>query len=82
MPVGKLTKSTAPAPPPGDGKLLLSFRDLNALGISWSREHIRRQVLAGQFPAPVSLGDPALPSGRKVWRKHDVVFWLRERGLV
>jgi hypothetical protein len=80
MPVGKLTKGAAP--PPDDGKLLLSHADLTALGISWSREHLRRQVLTGRFPAPVPLGDPALPSGRKVWRKHDVLNWLRGRGLV
>ena len=91
MPVAtKLRGSTAPArtpapapatQPPNDGKLLLSHADLTALGISWSREHIRRQTLAGKFPAPMPLGDPALPSGRKVWKRSDVFRWLRERGL-
>jgi hypothetical protein len=75
------TTVSAPAPQLPDGKLLLSFADLTALGISWSREHIRRETLAGRFPAPLPLGDPSLVSGRKVWRAADIRQWLRERGL-
>jgi predicted DNA-binding transcriptional regulator AlpA len=54
----------------------LSQRDLRELkGVSWSREHVRRMVKAGKFPAPFKLTD----KGRNFWNEEAVDRWLEER---
>jgi predicted DNA-binding transcriptional regulator AlpA len=55
---------------------ILSRRDLaQKKGIPWSREHIRRMVKAGKFPAPFKLTD----GGRNFWSEEAVDRWLEER---
>jgi predicted DNA-binding transcriptional regulator AlpA len=60
---------------PTPDKVLLSRADLNALGISYSRQHLFRLVREGRFPRPIALSGPQ-PYSRKVWRRADVERWL------
>jgi predicted DNA-binding transcriptional regulator AlpA len=39
------------------GKRLLSYDDLNAKGINWSRQWIRELIKEDKFPKPVQLGE-------------------------
>jgi predicted DNA-binding transcriptional regulator AlpA len=64
-------------PPDLGGKLLLSFADLRALGVSYSRWHLYRLVREDKFPRPVALGPE--PCTRKAWRAADIERWLAER---
>jgi predicted DNA-binding transcriptional regulator AlpA len=61
------------APPPTD-KLLLGYADLQACGISYSRQHLYRKMADGTFPKPVALGSAAY--SRKAWRRADIMEWL------
>jgi prophage regulatory protein len=37
---------------------LLSYRDLKSIkGVRWSRQWIAKQIAAGKFPKPISLGE-------------------------
>ena len=54
---------------------VLSQRDLQTKGITWSREHVRRKVKTGEFPPPFKLTD----KGRNVWDEEAVDRWLEER---
>ena len=53
---------------------LLDGEDLRALGIRYSRMHLRRLILAGQFPAPISLGE-----NRRAWVADEVHAWIDGR---
>jgi prophage regulatory protein len=67
----------ATKPPALGNKLLLSFADLRALGVSYSRWHLYRLVRKNKFPRPVALGPE--PCARKAWRAADIERWLAER---
>jgi predicted DNA-binding transcriptional regulator AlpA len=59
---------------------LLAFEQLAAQGVPWTREHIRRLVKEGKFPAPVVISWRTWPDGRTVpsrigWRYHDIRTW-------
>jgi predicted DNA-binding transcriptional regulator AlpA len=53
---------------------LLIFPELKSKkGINTCRDHLRRQVNAGQFPKPVTVG----PSGRRIaWIEEEVDAYL------
>ena len=63
--------TTEPSTP---NKLLLSYLDLRALGISWSRQHLHRLMREGRFPPQVASGPEQC--ARKFWRAEDVEAWL------
>ena len=63
--------TTEPSTP---NKLLLSYLDLRALGISWSRQHLHRLMREGRFPPQVASGPE--PSARKFWKAGDIAVWL------
>jgi prophage regulatory protein len=62
-------RSTAPSP-----RRFLSFKELRARGICYSRTHTWRMVRAGKFPVPVKLG----PS-RNAWVESEIDAWLDAR---
>ena len=51
----------------GDGvdRKVLTYRDLQQMGVAFSRTHMGRLIAAGQFPAPFGLG--AGRSSRIAW---------------
>lgn len=54
--------------------ILLSPRDLRALGITYHINHLRRLWQRGEFPAPVHL------SARKiVWSKLSILRWIASK---
>ncbi len=54
---------------------LLSFDQLaEAKGVPYSRDHLRRLVKAGTFPAPVPLSDK-----RIAWVESEVDQWVDQR---
>ena len=52
----------------------LRYRDLDALGIVWTRKHLRTLVRKGIFPPPVQLGANTI-----VWKRSDIEDFLAER---
>jgi prophage regulatory protein len=53
---------------------LLTYKDLKAIGISFSREHLWRLEAAGKFPRRIYL------SPQKVaWFEDEILTWLAER---
>jgi predicted DNA-binding transcriptional regulator AlpA len=62
-------------------KLLVDYRDLRALGIRATREHITRLVRQGRFPRPIRLfGNDQ--SSRSYWKYRDITAWIEERAEV
>lgn len=54
---------------------LVSIKELKTVcGIPYSRQHIRRLELAGQFPQRVRLGQ-----NRVAYRLADIEAWIQER---
>lgn len=54
---------------------LLSFGQLGpAKGVPYSRDHLRRLVKAGSFPAPVPISEK-----RIAWVEAEIDAWVRER---
>lgn len=56
---------------------LLPYQKLRAKGIPYTREHLRRLIEAGKFPAPVVLSETA--SGRHAriaWVESEVDAWI------
>ena len=43
-------------------------------GIPYCGDHIRRLVLAGQFPKPIKIG-----RGRNAWIETEINLWLQAR---
>jgi predicted DNA-binding transcriptional regulator AlpA len=70
--------SAAPSPDaaPAAHKQLLTYADLVALGVPWSRSRLYFVMAQGRFPLPVSTGPNFYD--RKVWRRRDVERWLRK----
>lgn len=55
-------------------RLLVSKKELKALGIPYSFQHIARLEKAGQFPKRVQLG-----ACRVAWPYQEVCEWVAER---
>lgn len=53
---------------------LLSFSDLKAKGIPFTRQHLHRLIRTGCFPPPLKLG-----VGTNRWIEHEIDQWLTER---
>jgi len=53
---------------------LLSYNDLKAIGISFSREHLRRLEAAGKFPRRIYLSEQKI-----AWFEDEVLAWLEAR---
>jgi prophage regulatory protein len=59
-------------------KLLVDFRELRALGIPYTREHVGRLCRQGRFPRPIRLGGDD-QSCKALWRYADIVSWIDAR---
>ncbi len=55
-------------------RLLISKKELKALGIPYSFQHIARLEKAGQFPKRIQLG-----ACRVAWSYEEVCNWIAER---
>ena len=55
----------------------LSYEDLRARGIRFSKMHIHRLVRAGKFPRPVKLGMGA--NAANAWPEHEIDAWSKNR---
>ena len=53
---------------------LLTYKDLKAIGISFSREHLWRLEAAGKFPRRLYLS-----TQKVVWLEDEILAWLAER---
>lgn len=54
---------------------LLSMDELRSVkGISFSRPHLFRLIKAGQFPAPLKIGE-----NRNAWPDHEIDHWVEQR---
>jgi prophage regulatory protein len=53
---------------------LLQFKQLIELGISFSREHIRRLEEAGKFPKRIRLSPQKI-----AWFEDEILTWVSER---
>ena len=53
---------------------LLTYKDLKAMGISFSREHLWRLEAAGKFPRRIYLSPQKI-----AWFEDEVLTWLAER---
>jgi predicted DNA-binding transcriptional regulator AlpA len=67
----------APTGPPG-GRKFLSYGNLLALGIRFSRVHLRRLELAGLFPMHVKLGGNSMQTST-AWIEDEVIAWQESR---
>lgn len=56
------------------GTVVVSYAGLRALGVRYSRVHLRRLTAKGRFPAPIQLSD-----NRIAWRLTDLERWLASR---
>lgn len=50
---------------------LIRYPGLRSIGITFSRTHLRRLIAAGQFPAPVQLGEATV-----AWLEDEIVTWI------
>jgi prophage regulatory protein len=64
---------------PTPARRFLSYDDLLARGIRFSRVHIRRMERAGQFPMHVTLGAGNAVQTLKAWLSDEVDEWEHER---
>jgi predicted DNA-binding transcriptional regulator AlpA len=53
---------------------LLSYDDLAALGIRYSRPHLWRMYTSGKFPKPLKLS-----ASRNAWTESDITTWIENR---
>ena len=60
-----------------ENPILIGFDELRELGITYSKEHLRRLETAGQFPERVRL----TPS-RIAWMFNEVMAWINDRAQV
>jgi prophage regulatory protein len=64
---------------PASVRRFLSYDDLLARGIRFSRVHIRRMERAGQFPMHVTLGAGSSVQTLKAWLSDEVEEWEHVR---
>ncbi len=55
-------------------KVLLTPKEVVALGFAGSKSTLRRLVMAGQFPKPIKASE-----GRVAYRRADLDAWLEQR---
>jgi len=67
------TVETRSAPNKQRGRRLLSYDDLRARGIPFSKIHLWRLAREGKFPAPVKLSH-----SRNAWVEEEVEHWLEQ----
>ncbi len=53
---------------------MLDLSDLRAKGIKFSRQHIRRLIVAGKFPKPAKLGE-----NTNAWPEAEIEQYLKDR---
>jgi len=56
------------------GRRLLTFADLKARGIPWSRVHVGRLEAAGKFPQHIDLGENSI-----AWFEDEIDDFLEEK---
>jgi predicted DNA-binding transcriptional regulator AlpA len=61
------------------GRRFLSYDDLIALGIRFSRVHLRRLELIGAFPRHVKLGGGNATQTSVAWITDEVQLWIDSR---
>jgi prophage regulatory protein len=59
---------------PSAQRRLLNYKDLRAIGISFSREHLWRLEAANKFPRRIYLSRQKV-----VWYEDEILAWLAER---
>jgi len=57
--------------------LLVSYRQLHELGITFKRAWLARLEARGEFPRRIRIG--AGPRGRIAWRLDDILAWIEAR---
>jgi prophage regulatory protein len=55
----------------------VSFRELEQLGVPYTRMHINRLIARGVFPQAYWLG-----ANKKAWRLRDIEGWLASRSTL
>jgi predicted DNA-binding transcriptional regulator AlpA len=75
---GRPQKPRGPPPSSGQPRKFLSYDDLLARGINFSRVHLRRLSIAGHFPAALKLGSDAVQTS-VVWLAAEVEAWEAHR---
>jgi prophage regulatory protein len=55
-------------------RLLLTYKDLKAMGISFSREHLYRLEASRKFPRRIYLSPQKI-----AWFEDEILAWLTER---
>jgi prophage regulatory protein len=60
--------------PTAIARRLINFKELRAIGIGFSREHLWRLEAKAQFPRRVKLG-----SQKTAWFEDEVLAWLEQR---
>jgi prophage regulatory protein len=53
---------------------LLTYKELQILGIRYTRDHLRVKVAAGEFPRPINLSQ-----SRIAWVEQEVLDWVSAR---
>ena len=56
---------------------LVSFEELQQMGIPFSTQHLNKLIKDGHFPKAIKLG-PARNS-KKAWLKTDIEAWINDR---
>jgi hypothetical protein len=56
---------------------IIDHKGLQQLGIRYCRVHLRRREREQKFPKSFKLGE--YPNSPRVWWRHEVVNWLKER---
>jgi prophage regulatory protein len=56
------------------GRRLLTFADLKARGIPWTRVHVGRLEAAGKFPQHIDLGENSI-----AWFEDEIDDFLEEK---
>jgi prophage regulatory protein len=56
------------------GRRLLTFADLKARGIPWTRMHVGRLEAAGKFPQHIDLGENSI-----AWFEEEIDDFLEEK---
>jgi predicted DNA-binding transcriptional regulator AlpA len=60
-----------------EGKRVINFEGLQALGIPYCRTHIDRLEESGDFPESFKLGKGR--GARRVWWLHEIIEWLEAK---
>jgi prophage regulatory protein len=55
----------------------LTYKDLRARGITFSRQHLSRLWMAGRFPRPVKLG--VGEKARNFWVEAEITAFIEQR---